>query len=80
MTQRKQIQLVNEQSGDKPLERLRNQLRDFADAREWNQFHSPKNLAIALSVEAGELLEHFQWLSDQESLILPHDKIGRAHV
>ena|SRR6266480_6528 len=75
MTQRKQIQLVNEQSGDKPLERLRNQLRDFADAREWNQFHSPKNLAIALSVEAGELLEHFQWLSDQESLILPHDKL-----
>src|SRR5690348_8574511 len=42
-------------------------LKRFADERDWNQFHSPKNLATALSVEAGELLEHFQWLSDAES-------------
>jgi len=42
-------------------------LREFADERDWDQFHSPKNLAIALSVEAAELLEHFQWLKDDES-------------
>lgn len=42
-------------------------LQQFADAREWGRFHSPKNLAIALAVEASELLEHFQWLTDDES-------------
>jgi NTP pyrophosphatase (non-canonical NTP hydrolase) len=43
------------------LEQLRAALRQFASDRDWDQFHSPKNLAIALSVEAAELLEHFQW-------------------
>lgn len=43
------------------LTALRDALREFADERDWDQFHSPKNLAIALSVEAAELLEHFQW-------------------
>ncbi len=52
------------------LENLREQLRDFAAARDWDQFHSPKNLAMALSVEAGELLEIFQWLTGDESLSL----------
>jgi dCTP diphosphatase len=64
-------------SRDLSLERLRDRLREFATARDWNQFHSPKNLAIALSVEAGELLEHFQWLSDEESLTLPDDKLEK---
>jgi NTP pyrophosphatase (non-canonical NTP hydrolase) len=50
---------------------LRNVLRQFAADRDWDKFHSPKNLAIALSVEAAELLEHFQWLSDTESADLP---------
>ena len=58
------------------LQRLRDRLRTFAAARDWNQFHSPKNLAIALSVEAGELLEHFQWTSDRASLALPPNKLG----
>ena len=49
------------------LERLRDALRDFAAAREWDQFHSPKNLAMALSAEAGELLETFQWLTEVQS-------------
>jgi dCTP diphosphatase len=49
------------------LERLRDRLRDFAAARDWDQFHSPKNLATALSVEAAELLEHFQWLTEAQS-------------
>lgn len=42
-------------------------LRQFASERDWDQFHSPKNLAMALSVEASELLEHFQWLSEEKS-------------
>jgi NTP pyrophosphatase (non-canonical NTP hydrolase) len=49
------------------LQSLTQSLRDFARARDWAQFHSPKNLACALSVEAAELLEHFQWLSEAQS-------------
>lgn len=53
-------------------------LRQFADARDWHQFHSPKNLAAALIVECGELLEHFQWLTEAESDALSDAK--RADV
>ena len=49
------------------LENLRDELRKFATARDWDQFHSPKNLAMALSAEAGELLEVFQWLTEEQS-------------
>lgn len=49
------------------LQALTQSLRDFAQARDWEQFHSPKNLAAALSVEAAELLEHFQWLTEEQS-------------
>ena len=49
------------------LVELRDALRQFAAERDWDQFHSPKNLAIALSVEASELLEHFQWMPENES-------------
>ena len=49
------------------LENLRDQLRQFASERDWDQFHSPKNLAMALSGEAGELLEIFQWLTEEQS-------------
>jgi len=43
--------------------RLREEIRVFVDERDWDQFHTPKNLSSALSVEAAELLEHFQWLN-----------------
>ncbi len=46
---------------------LRDKLRAFADERDWNQFHTPKNLAMALMVETAELLEHFQWLTPDQS-------------
>ena len=52
------------------LARLRAGLRLFAAARDWQQFHTPKNLAMALSVEAAELLEHFQWLTAEQSMRL----------
>ena len=53
------------------LEELRERLAAFAAARDWEQFHSPKNLAMALAAEAGELLEHFQWLTEEQSAALP---------
>lgn len=52
------------------LEQLRDALREFAAARDWDQFHSPKNLAMALAAEAGEVLEHFQWLGEEQSRTL----------
>jgi dCTP diphosphatase len=55
---------------------LRDRLRTFAAERDWDQFHSPKNLASALSVEAAELLEHFQWLTEEESKRLPPAKLA----
>ena len=49
---------------------LRDKLRDFAKAREWDQFHSPKNLSMALMVEVAEMMEHFQWLTEAQSFDL----------
>lgn len=49
------------------LKELRERLRGFAAARDWDQFHSPKNLAMALSVEVAELVELFQWLTEEQS-------------
>lgn len=56
------------------LAHLTARVRDFADARDWQQFHSPKNLAAAMTVEAGEVLEHFQWLTEAESESLSAEK------
>ncbi len=54
---------------------LRDNLRAFAEARDWDQFHSPKNLSMALMVEAAELMEHFQWLTEaQSSELAPGNK------
>ena len=58
------------------IDELRTKLRDFSAARDWDPFHSPKNLAMALSAEAGELLEIFQWLTEEESARL--DDAARA--
>ena len=52
------------------LDELKLRLREFARERDWEQFHSPKNLAMALIVEAGELVEHFQWLTETQSQTL----------
>lgn len=60
------------------LDDLRARLRRFVAERDWDQFHNPKNLVMALSVEAGELVEHFQWLTLEQSANLPPDT--RAEV
>lgn len=57
------------------IDTLRDQLRTFAAERDWDQFHSPKNLASALAVEAAELLEKFQWLTEAQSQQLPPDTL-----
>ena len=56
------------------LHHLAQSLDQFAQERDWKQFHSPKNLASALVVEAGELLEHFQWLTEAQSHSLDAEK------
>ena len=60
------------------LNTLKHRLRDFADTREWNQFHSPKNLSMALSVEVAELVEHFQWLTEEQSKNLPQNTLDEV--
>lgn len=57
------------------FEALKERLNTFARDRDWDQFHSPKNLSMALMVEAGELMEHFQWLTEEQSNHLPPDKL-----
>jgi NTP pyrophosphatase (non-canonical NTP hydrolase) len=56
------------------IQTLTHALREFALARNWAQFHSPKNLSAALSVEAAELLEHFQWMTEAQSQNLDASK------
>ena len=53
-----------------PLHALTEQIRLFARERDWDQFHSPKNLSMALIAEAAELLEHFQWATEEQSYVL----------
>lgn len=57
------------------FEELSRRLADFAAERDWEQFHSPKNLAMALAAETGELLEHFQWLSEARSANLGTEEL-----
>lgn len=61
-----------------PLEDLRRELAEFARERDWDQFHAPKNLVMALSVEVAELAEHFQWMTPEQSCAL--DRKKRAGV
>ncbi len=58
------------------LTALRDALRDFAAARDWRQYHTPKNLAMAMIVEAAELVEHFQWATPEESLHPSAEKLA----
>ncbi len=49
------------------LEQLKARVNSFVEERDWAQFHSPKNLAMAMIVEAGEVVEHFQWMTEEQS-------------
>ena len=62
--------------GRKKLDELIKKIRAFNKERDWEQFHSPKNLAMALNVEVAEIAEHFQWLTENESTNLPPEKLN----
>jgi dCTP diphosphatase len=57
------------------LSDLNQRLKAFAQTRDWEQFHSPKNLSMALIAECAELVEHFQWLTEEQSKNLPAEKL-----
>lgn len=58
-----------------PVDDIKQRLRKFVAERDWQQFNSPKNLSMALIAEAGELVEHFQWLTDEQSKNLDNDQL-----
>jgi len=62
------------------LEQLKHRLREFAEIRDWDQFHSPKNLSMALIAEAAELVEQFQWLKETESAVIQGDKLEAVRM
>jgi NTP pyrophosphatase (non-canonical NTP hydrolase) len=62
------------------VESLKLQIAKFAHDREWEQFHAPKNLSMAIAAEAAELMEHFLWASGQESLALCENKAKRTKI
>ncbi|MFV2057883.1 MAG: nucleotide pyrophosphohydrolase [Thiohalomonadales bacterium] len=72
------VQREVNQSENDALESLKHRLRKFAADRDWDQFHSPKNLSMALIAEAAELVEHFQWLTEEQSAQLPSDKLAEV--
>ncbi len=59
---------------------LREVVRQFVDARDWSQFHSPKNLSMSLAIEAAELMEHFQWISTDDSRLVSGEPAKREAV
>ncbi len=62
------------------LERIKSRLRQFAEERDWDQFHSPKNLSMALSAEVAEIVEHFQWLTEEQSKNLSKSKLDEVET
>jgi dCTP diphosphatase len=62
------------------FDRIRKQVRQFVVERDWDQFHSPKNLSMALIVEAAELVEHFQWLTEEQSANLSPEKLAEVEL
>lgn len=59
------------------MKRIIKKLRKFNEERDWDHFHSPKNLAMALSVEVAEIVEHFQWITQEQSRNLNNDKLAK---
>jgi len=62
------------------IEDLKKRVRDFAQSRNWEKFHTPKNLAMAVAGEAGELAAEFQWLTPEESAALTKDQLKAVEL
>lgn len=65
---------------DTDFDRIKKQVRQFVVERDWDQFHSPKNLSMALIVEAAEMVEHFQWLTEEQSCNLSPEKLAEVEL
>jgi NTP pyrophosphatase (non-canonical NTP hydrolase) len=63
---------------DTDFDRIKKKVRQFVIERDWDQFHSPKNLSMALIVEAAEMVEHFQWLTEEQSSNLSPEKLAEV--
>ena len=63
---------------DTDFDRIKKKVRQFVVERDWDQFHSPKNLSMALIVEAAEMVEHFQWLTEEQSCNLSSEKLAEV--
>jgi dCTP diphosphatase len=59
---------------------LRNSVQNFITERNWDRYHTPKNLAMSIAIEAAELMEHFQWVTNKHSLIMIQDEDAKAQV
>ena len=66
--------------GDEKLDQIKEKLRRFETDRDWDQFHSPKNLSMALIAEVAELVEHFQWMTEEQSKNLPPEKLAEIEL
>lgn len=62
------------------VSQLRQAVQAFVEERDWRQFHTPKNLAMSLAIEAAELMEHFQWLDVDESIVRGRDPARRGEI
>ncbi len=62
------------------LEQIREEIKEFIKERDWEQFHSPKNISMSIAIEAAELMEHFQWLTEEQSKKLLKDKQKRRAI
>lgn len=62
------------------ITKMQSIINDFANERDWKQFHTPKNISMALNIEASELMEIFQWLTPEESCLITKDPMKKACV
>ena len=62
------------------IQELKDKIKEFVKERDWGQYHSPKNLSMSLSVEAAELMEHFQWLTNEQSHQLKNDPVKKSEL
>jgi NTP pyrophosphatase (non-canonical NTP hydrolase) len=63
-----------------PIDELRSNVQKFISERNWDRYHTPKNLAMSIAIEAAELMEHFQWLTDTQSIEILQDDDACAQV
>lgn len=62
------------------IRQLQRAVKEFCDARDWGKFHDPKNLSMAIAVEAGELMDHFRWVDNSGSIAVLSDATSRLGV